>query len=196
MFHIIPEEIQGRMEYLELVDHQDREDGTPRMERLRQVPPETGRFLALWAASAAPGIWLEVGTSAGYSTLWLSLAARTRGERIITFELLPEKAALARETFRIANVGDMVELVEGDAREYLPSYSPVGFCFLDTEKEIYLDCYEQVVPNMVPGSLLLADNAINHQEALQPFLSRVMSDPRVDSLIVPIGKGVLVARCV
>jgi predicted O-methyltransferase YrrM len=65
---------------------------------------------------------------------------------------------------------------------------------LDAEKEIYADCYEAVVPNLVPGGLFIADNAINHRETLQPMLDRALSDPRVDALIMPIGKGVLVCR--
>jgi len=182
------------MAYLEQIDAQDRNDGTPRLQRLRQIPRDVGKFIALLAASAPRGACIEIGTSAGYSTLWLALACRHLGRKITTFEVLPEKARLARETFAAAGVADVVELVVGDAREHLKNHSNTAFCFLDAEKEVYGDCYEAVVPHLVAGGLLIADNAINHYETLKPMLERALSDERVDALIVPIGKGELVCR--
>ncbi len=194
MFHDVPEAVKVRMRYLEEIDGRDRQDGTPHLKRLRQVPPETGRFIALLAASAPQGAFVEIGTSAGYSTLWLALACRHLGHTITTYEVLDEKVRLARETFRRAGVEDVVEMVHGDARSHLAGSGRLAFCFLDAEKEVYQDCYEAVVPNLVPGGLLLADNAINHQQVLGPMLDKALNDTRVDALIVPIGKGVLVCR--
>jgi len=74
------------MHYLERLDAKDRTDGTPRDQRLRQIPPETGKFIAMLAASAPKGTFIEIGTSAGYSTLWLTLACRKVGNKITTFE--------------------------------------------------------------------------------------------------------------
>ena len=71
MFHAVPQPILDRMRYLEEVDTQDRQDGTPRLQRLRQIPPETGKFLALLAASVPEGAYIEIGTSAGYSSFHL-----------------------------------------------------------------------------------------------------------------------------
>jgi caffeoyl-CoA O-methyltransferase len=194
MFHDIPEPLKVRMHYLEEIDSRDRQDGTPHLKRLRQVPPETGRFIALLAASAPPGAYIEIGTSAGYSTLWLALACRQSGRTITTFEILDEKVQLARETFRLAGVEDVVESVQGDARSHIAGLGGLAFCFLDAEKDVYQDCYDLVVPSLVPGGLLLADNAIDHKQALGPMLDRALNDARVDALVVPIGKGVLVCR--
>ena len=194
MFGNIPTAIFKRMRYLEKIDAKDREDGTARMNRLRQIPPETGKFIAMLAALTPEGNCIEIGTSAGYSTLWLALACRQVGREITTFEITQEKAKLAEETFRIAQAEDVVTLVRGDAREYLQNYHNISFCFLDAEKEIYGDCYDLVVPNMVTGGLLIADNAINHAETLKPVLDKALSDERMDALIVPIGKGELVCR--
>ena len=194
MFHDIPEPLKVRMHYLEEIDSRDRQDGTPHLKRLRQVPPETGRFIALLAASAPPGAYIEIGTSAGYSTLWLALACRQSGRTITTFEILEEKVQLARETFRLAGVEDVVESVQGDARSHIAGLGGLAFCFLDAEKDVYQDCYDLVVPSLVPGGLLLADNAIDHKQALGPMLDRALNDARVDALVVPIGKGVLVCR--
>ena len=194
MFHTIPERILSRMLYLEERDALDRADGTPRSERLRQIPPETGRYIAMIAATSLSGALVEIGTSAGYSTLWLSLAARLLGRSITTFEILPEKVELARETFEKAGVLDRVHLVGGDARQFLPSYDRIAFCFLDAEKEIYEDCYEMVVPRLAAGGWLLADNFTSHAEFLSPLAERALADPRVDALVVPIGKGILTCR--
>lgn len=194
LFHTIRPSVLARMQYLEQLDAQDREDGTPRLQRLRQIPPETGRFIALLAANAPSGAYLEIGTSAGYSTLWLALACEMSGRALITFEVLPEKVKLAHETFRIAQVEELITLIEGDARLHLSQVDNISFCFLDAEKEVYAECYEMVIPRLVKGGLLVADNAISHRHDLKPLLERALADERVDALLVPIGKGELVCR--
>ncbi|MFX1418234.1 MAG: O-methyltransferase [Promethearchaeota archaeon] len=194
MFHDIPESIKNRMKYLEELDTKDRTDGTPRMMRLRQIPPETGKFLSLLAASAPKGTFIEIGTSAGYSALWIALACKINGNNLITFEILEEKVKLARETFSLSNLNDIVELIDGDARDYIQNYKNISFCFLDAEKEVYEDCYDLIIPNMIKGGILVADNAINHYETLKPMLDKALADERVDALIVPIAKGELVCR--
>lgn len=182
------------MEYLEAIDARNRVDGTPRLSRLRQIPPETGRFLAILAAAAPPGRIVEVGTSAGYSTLWLALAAAETGRRVTTFEVLPGKLALARETFRAARIEELVELVDGDARDHLAAIEDVSFSFLDAEKEVYDACYDLIVPNLVEGGMLVADNVISHSAELGPLVKRATDDPRVDAVVVPIGNGELLCR--
>jgi caffeoyl-CoA O-methyltransferase len=194
MFHSIPAAIGQRMRQLEAQDRRDRTDGTPRSERLRQITPETGRFLALLACLVPKGDYIEIGTSAGYSTLWLALACRQMGRSITTFEILPEKAALARDTFRQAGVEDVVRLVEADALDALDRRRRLSFCFLDAEKEMYAGYYDAVIPCLVPGGLLVADNAIDHRPALEVMLARALDDQRVDALIVPVGKGELLCR--
>jgi caffeoyl-CoA O-methyltransferase len=194
MFHYIPQAMLTRMHELEQIDLQDRTDGTPRMKRLRQIPPEAGRFIAILAAIAPEGKCLEVGTSAGYSTLWLALACRATRRKVTTFEISSEKIELARSTFETAGVAATVELVQGDALNFLPRYKDIGFCFLDCEKEIYEPCYEILVPRMVRGGIIVADNAIDHQATLRPMLDRALSDDRVDALIVSIGNGELICR--
>jgi len=194
MFHDIPRAVLARMRELEEIDARDREDGTTRMKRLRQIPAEVGRFVAMLAATAPDGRCIEIGTSAGYSTLWLALACRATGRKVRTFEILDDKVELAMTTFTQAGVTDVVELVHGDALDHLTELSEIGFCFLDAEKEIYDRCYDAVVPRLVRGGLLVADNAINHEATLRPMLDRALRDGRVDALIVPIAKGELVCR--
>ena len=194
MFSEIPDAMRRRMRYLEELDARDRDDGTPRLERLRQIPPETGRFLCLIASNCPAGQWIEIGTSAGYSAMWLSLAARARGARLTTYELLEAKARLARETFAQAGIGDVVGLVEGDALQTAEDVHDVAFCFLDCEKELYEPCWDLLAGRIVSGGVLVADNAINHYATIRPMIEKAMADQRFDSLVVPIGKGVLVCR--
>lgn len=194
MFGDIPQSIHQKMDELEKRDAIDRVDGTAMLDRLRQIPPETGKFLALLAASAPKGAWIEIGTSAGYSTLWLALACRERGQTLTTFEIVAAKSEMAAQTIAAAGVNDVVTLVEGDFLAHVDTLGDIGFCFLDAEKEIYGSCYEAIVPRLMPGALLVADNAISRQVDLQPMIDAALSDPRVDALVVPIGTGELVCR--
>lgn len=194
MFHDIPQPVLDRMKYLVERDAADRESGLSVFERLRQITPETGRFLAILLAGAPAGNVIEIGTSGGYSSLWLSLACAVTGRKMTTFELLPAKQQLARESFEAAGVELLVELVPGDARDFLADFHDIAFCFLDAEKDVYRDCYEAVVPRMVSGGLLVADNAISHRDELAEMLQRATNDERVDALVVPIGRGELVCR--
>lgn len=179
---------------LEEQDHEDRTNGTPKLQRLRQIPPETGKFLAIMLANSPEGTSIEIGTSAGYSTLWLALACRATGKRIITIEVLDDKVKLAKETFQKSKVNDVVDLVHGDARHLIHEYSGISFCFLDCEKEYYVECYEAVIPNLVKGGILIAHNATSHESELAQFVKEAYSDERVDTILVPYEKGVLVCR--
>ena len=194
MFHNIPREIIERMHYLESIDRKDRTDGTPRMQRLRQIPPETGRFISLMALTAPEGKFIEIGTSAGYSTLWLGLACMQRRTKVTTYELLEEKQKLAEETIKFTGLENVIELVKGDALNFIQNLNDISFCFLDADKEIYSECYNLVIPKLKTGGILVADNAINHKETLQPMIDFALVDNRVDALVVPIGKGELICR--
>jgi predicted O-methyltransferase YrrM len=85
---------------------------------LRSVTEDVGRCPALLAVSTPQGTFLELGSSCGYSSLWLSLAARTRGVTLITVELNERKIALVRENIACAGVAASVQAVHGDALDY------------------------------------------------------------------------------
>jgi predicted O-methyltransferase YrrM len=194
VFHNIPDNVRSIMEDLVRRDELDRDDGTPHLERLRQITPDTGAFIALWAAASPRGAMIEIGTSAGYSALWLAQACRLTGRTLNTFEILPAKASLARDTFERAGVTDVVQFVEADFLACTDDFSEIGFCFLDAEKDIYEACYDAVVPRLVPGGILIADNATSHKDDLLDMLQRALDDDRVDAMIATVGKGELVCR--
>ena len=191
IFTDIPKAMLDRMKALEARDARDRQDDTAPLKRLRQISPETGMVLAALALTAPDGPMLEIGTSAGYSTMWLSLASQSKGFRFVTFELLPEKADLARETFSKADLTDKVELIHGDARGHLSDFDEIAFCFLDAEKEMYEEFYELIIPRLLPGGLLVADNIISHAKDLDKFLKKARKDKKIDALVLNVGKGLL-----
>ncbi len=194
MFNNIPEKILKRMEYLEQIDKQDKIDGTPMLKRLKQVPAETGKFIALLLANSPQGDVIEIGTSAGYSTLWLALACMETDREITTFEILEEKFSIAKETFSICKVEKTIKLINGDALDYIKDYKDIAFCFLDAEKEVYSSCYDILISNMVKGGILVADNVISHETVLKPFIEKALNDERIDAMVVPIGNGEMVCR--
>jgi predicted O-methyltransferase YrrM len=201
MFESISTSMLTRMRELEAIDLRDRTDGTPHAKRLRQISPDTGKLLALLVASAPAGRCIEIGTSAGYSTLWLALACRaTSGSaggvnrRLTTFDIDAAKVEIARATFAAAGVSDVIEQVHGDALAHLPDCDDIAFCFLDAEKDLYQPAYDLIVPRMVPGGILVADNAISHEAQLRPMLDFALRDDRMDSVLVPIGQGDLICR--
>ena len=195
MFHDMPERIKKRMTYLERLDARHRKQPEiDHFDRLRQIPPATGKFLALLASGAPKGKWLELGTSGGYSTMWLALAAREAGRKLITFEISEAKARLARATIKAAGIEDLVGFVHGDALKHLRHYDDVAFCFLDFEKTLYPRAYAALIPNLVKSGLLVADNAISHRDDMASTIKRAFADKRVDAQIVPVGSGLLVVR--
>ena len=183
-----------RMHELEKIDSTDRKNGTSRQKRLRQIPQETGKFLSILASNCPKGEFVEIGTSAGYSTMWISLGFVERKGKIKTYELLKEKITLAQETFTLTDLWKKVDLIEGDALINIKKLRKIAFCFLDCEKEMYEPCWDILCDKIVQHGILIADNAINHYETIKPMVEKVFEDNRFDSLIVPIGKGELLCR--
>jgi caffeoyl-CoA O-methyltransferase len=161
---------------------------------LRSVSADVGRCLALLAMSAPQGAFLELGSSGGYSSLWLSLAARARGVTLTTVELDEKKVAMARENIARAGAGDSVQAVHGDALDYVTRFEEIAFCFSDLQPPEYnAKVYEKVVPRLVPGGLLVIDNVTSPRVQTE-ILNRAEKDPRVDSVLLPFPKGDLICR--
>jgi predicted O-methyltransferase YrrM len=123
------------------------------------VPVEDGRLLRILAESIGARRVVELGTSVGYSGLWLSLALRTTGGKLTTFEIDARRAAQARSNFQRAGVDRLVTLVEGDAHvEVTKLKEPIDLLFLDADKEGYLDYLNKLLPLVRPGGLIVAHN--------------------------------------
>ncbi len=190
----IPMRIEKVMRSLEARDAADRVDGTPQAQRLRAISPEVGAFLRLLVEATGARTIVEVGTSSGYSSLWLALgAARTSGH-VTTFDIDPAKVELAQATFHDAGVETLVEARLEDGVTGLHEHAGTAdMVFLDAEKGDYLRALEPAIEALRPGGLLVADNLTSHASDLAPFREAALGDPRLEGLVVPIGRGELVA---
>jgi len=169
-------------------DNDARETERPR--RMLNITPATGRLLSILIRSSRATRILEVGTSNAYSTIWLADAARATGGRVVTLEADPGKIVLAGENLRRAGCEDQVQIVPGRAAETLPTLSgPFDFVFLDADRASYLTYFELVLPKVVSGGLIVADNVTSHPDELAAYLARVKSHPSLFSVTVPVGKG-------
>jgi caffeoyl-CoA O-methyltransferase len=190
---LVPDRMRVVMDRLRERDALDRTDDTPQAERLRAITPEVGQFLLTLALAAGARTIVEVGTSGGYSTLWLALAARRTGGRVITFEIDTAKAALAATTFADAGVADVVDLRVEDAGAGLRAFlGDADLVFIDAEKQDYETYLELAVAALRPGGLLIADNLTSHAADLEGFRAAALAHPRLSGVVVPIGKGELV----
>ncbi len=182
------------MAQLEARDAEDRSDGTPHSRRLRAITPETGEFLLTLALAIRARTIVEIGTSGGYSGLWLALAARACDGRLVTFDDDAAKVERARATFEAAGLAEVVELRHDDGVAGLAEFDGgADLVFLDAEKELYEAALEPAVRALRPAGLLVADNLTTHPDALAGFRDRALSHPGLVGLVVPIGKGELVA---
>jgi predicted O-methyltransferase YrrM len=154
------------------------------------VSADAGRLLYVLARSAAPGTFVEFGTSFGISTIYLAAAVRDRGAgRVITTELHAGKAARAREYIAAAGLADLVDLRVGDALETLKDVSGgVSVAFLDGWKELYLPFLRKLEPALAPGALVVADDLDLFPDALRDYLAYVR-DPAHGyvSAMLPVG---------
>jgi len=166
-----------------------------RGERMLNITRDTGEFLSVLIRSTNAREILEIGTSNGYSTLWLAEAAEATGGRVTTLELSSYKAGLARENFRLSELDDRITLVEGEAGSYLATAEPesVDLIFLDSERAQYPGWWPDLRRILRPGGLLVVDNATSHPEDMAPFAALVREDTSFTTCLVPVGKGEFMA---
>ena len=187
MFHDISANMQQVMRELEEQTERDQRS-------LRSVFTDVGRCLSLLAMSAPQGAFLELGSSGGYSSLWLSLAARARGVTLTTVDLDEKKVALARQNIARAGAAGSVQVSHGDALDYATRFEEIAFCFSDIEPpERNGKVYEKVVPRLVPGGWLVIDNVTSPRVQTE-LLNRAENDLRVDCVLLPFPKGDLICR--
>jgi len=131
---------------------------------MMNVPKADGRLLRLFAEAVGAKHVVEIGTSNGYSGIWLCLALRRTGGKLTTYEIDARRAGLARENFKRAGVEEIVTLVEGDAHKEVPKLKgPIDVLFLDADKEGYIDYLNKLLPLLRPGGLVLAHNMSTRQ---------------------------------
>jgi predicted O-methyltransferase YrrM len=166
-----------------------------RSRRMLNITRDTGELLSVLVRATAARRVLEVGTSNGYSTLWLAEAARDVGGRVTTVELSEDKLALASANFARSGLSACIELVHDDAGHLLERTDPGAWdlIFLDSERSEYPRWWPLLRRALRPRGLLVVDNATSHVEEMAPFVARVTSDPEFTTCLVPVGKGEFLA---
>jgi predicted O-methyltransferase YrrM len=187
---VLDERVRRVLERLEREDAEERERGVPQELRARQVARTTGQFLFAFVAPQTDCEVLEIGGSRGYSSIWLGAGARYLGGRVLSLENDPEKCEAWRQNVAEAGLDDWMELVEGDAFERLPTIDDVfDVCFLDAEKDDYERLFELARGKLEPGAVIVADNVLSHEDTLGAYSRARQADPTLESLTVPLDRG-------
>jgi len=163
--------------------------------RMLNITRDTGRFLEVLVKATKARRILEIGTSNGYSTLWLARAAKATGGEVTTIERLDSKIALARNNFERSGLAWFITQIQDEAGDYLRRMEGemYDFVFLDSERSAYPDWWEHLKPRLSQGGVLVADNAFSHSSEMAPFMALVNADPEFTSCLVPVGNGEFLA---
>uniref|UniRef100_UPI003BA23129 O-methyltransferase n=1 Tax=Aeromonas jandaei TaxID=650 RepID=UPI003BA23129 len=164
---------------------------TDRADKMLNITRDTGELLAVLVQTRGAQAVLEVGTSNGYSTLWLAEAVARLDGHVTTIERDEAKRALAQANFEQAGLAGRITQLAGEAGALLPTLPSAGFplIFLDSDRRQYRAWWPQLQRLLPPRGLLVVDNAISHREELAEWMAEVAQDPRFVTSLVPVGKG-------
>jgi predicted O-methyltransferase YrrM len=141
---------------------------------------------------------VELGASYGYSTIWFAEAARATGGRVISLELDASKVAYIRPRLEAAGLTPFVEFRIGDAREQLRSFDvPIDFVLIDLWKDLYIPCFDLLLPHLARGAFVAADNILQpaiFREMGERYRQHVRASDRFDSVLLPVGSGIELSR--
>jgi caffeoyl-CoA O-methyltransferase len=152
------------------------------------VPMDDGRFLRILVESIGAKNVVEIGTSNGYSALWMLLGLKSTGGKLTTFEIEASAVKLARQNFKNAGVDNLATVVEGDAHEKVKTLKePIDLLFLDADKDGYYDYLKQLLPLVRPGGLIVAHNM--DQGGTQTYISAVTNQADLETLFINTGSG-------
>jgi predicted O-methyltransferase YrrM len=153
-------------------------------QRFLNVSRDDGRLLRIFAESSGAKRAVEIGTSTGYSGIWLALGLRKNGGRLTTFEIDRSRAAAAAENFKRAGVAEMIDIVIGDANiETKKVTGALDLVFSDADKENYLLYWRTLAPLVRPGGLFISDNMAIPQPEPE-YIQAITSDPKFDTVFL------------
>ncbi|MEU6328860.1 O-methyltransferase [Streptomyces sp. NPDC047049] len=164
-----------------------------RSRKMLNITHDTGVFLALLVKASKAKNLLEIGTSNGYSTLWLADAVGEDGS-VTTIEKAPDKRALAERNFQRAGLGPRIQQIGDEAGRFLATREAgeYDFIFLDSDRGQYAGWWPSLQRILAPGHLLVVDNATSHAHQMEDFSRLVTASEGYLSSLSPIGKGELV----
>ena len=172
------------------------------------IPPEEGALLTMLARLIDAQVIVEVGTFTGYSSICLARGLG-RGGRLRTFDISDEWTKVAEEYWELAGIASCIELILGPAVDTLRSNLTeveIDLAFIDADKPGYISYWNEIVPRMRDGGLIVADNTLFDGKVLDPdlepdskaaairlFNAHILDDPRVESVMLAIGDGLTLA---
>jgi predicted O-methyltransferase YrrM len=161
-------------------------------KELLAVSEEDGRFLRLLAVTSGAKRALEIGAASGYSAIWMGLAMRETGGKLVTIEYDKARAAQAAANIKKAGLSDVVQVISGDAFAEIPKVAGTfDFVFCDAWKRDYQKFFDMVFPRMDKGGLFLGHNVINKRDEMADFLKTIHTSTAVlTSVVAPSGEGV------
>jgi predicted O-methyltransferase YrrM len=169
-----------------------------RDELLLPVGPAAGALMNLIIKEGEARHVLEVGSSYGYSTIWLAEAARAAGGKVVSLELKAEKAEYARAQLARAALDSFVEFRVGDALASLTQLpGPFDFVLVDLWKDLYVPVFERLYPLLAQGAIIVADNMLQPESArahARAYRERVRAARDMTSILLPVGNGLEVSR--
>ncbi|AXC26706.1 MULTISPECIES: O-methyltransferase [Acetobacter] len=165
-------------------------------QRMRSIGPETGQLLNILAKSLKNPTILELGTSFGYSGIWLAEAARVADGKLITMELHDYKSAYAQKMAQQAGLANWIDFRVGDAVQMIDEMDEkVDFVFVDLWKDLYVPCLKAFYPRLNPGAIIVADNMIRPgTEDVKRYGQAIRVLPGISSVLLPVGTGIEVNR--
>lgn len=187
-------EIRQLLNQLEESGHKNDARQEDRSKKMLNIAPETAHLISLLIRSSERKSLLEIGTSNGYSTIWLAWAASFSDGHVTSLDRDEAKHVLADANLTKAGLRDRVELLQGDATELIKTLDgPFDFILFDADRTSAPDQLKFLLPKLTPGALVLADNALSHPDQIAAYLAAIESVPDMDHMIVPVGKGLSVA---
>ena len=157
----------------------------------------TGEFLNLLIRTAKSKSVLELGTSNGYSGIWIGKALKETGGKLKTVEFYEKRILPARENFEKCGVLDVITTVEGSAikiLEYLPEDEKFDFVFIDANKSETIKYFELIHPHLVAGGILAVDNVLSHELKVKPFIDAINAHPDYKNVVLTLPAGLSLAK--
>ncbi len=159
------------------------------------ISHQTAEFISMLIKIRKPDEVLEIGTSNGYSALWIADALDyNKKGHLTTIEFYEERQSIAKSNFCTAGLEHLITPIQGPALEILKNYdkSP-DIVFLDANKSQYIDYFNLTDEKLNSGSIILADNVLSHSEKVKPFVDAITRDERYQSEILDLPAGLLMA---
>jgi predicted O-methyltransferase YrrM len=186
-------ELENLLSEIEAKGIENDSEVSDRSHKQLNITKDTGEFLTLLVKASCSEKILEVGTSNGYSTLWLAAATSKIG-KITTLEVQQHKIDQAQVNFDRSGLGGKIEIVKSDASEFFEKTDKqFDLIFLDAERTEYMKFSNEVVSSLRIGGLLVCDNAISHKEEMAEFIDFIKNSNLFSTSLVPVGKGEFVA---